>query len=54
MTSKNNGNNDPEVGADLEPEEAADALATKESTKDAPPVREDRRDDDIISLDTPD
>lgn len=42
-------------GADLEPDEAADVMETKQEAEEAKDTREDQRDgDDLITLDSPD
>lgn len=44
-----------ELGKDLDPEEGADALETREEALEVKqPVSEERQDEDVISLDSPD
>lgn len=45
---------DVDPGADLDPDEAADVLETREEAHRIKQTRDDQRDEDIISLDTPD
>ena len=61
MDAERKANRDAEAelglspGADLEPEEAADAFETLEEAREAKQTREDQRDDDnLISLDSGD
>ena len=49
------GSADVAPGADLDPEEAADVLETRDEARAIKQTRDDQRDDeDLISLDTPD
>ena len=49
------GDTEHSPGADLRPEEAADAMEEHDEARTSKPTRDDHRDDDgLITLDTPD
>jgi len=57
--TERNGPDEPEIGtdpgADLDPDEAADAFETDEEAQETKTGKEDeRQEEDIISLDSPD